>query len=145
MYIENRLNATTTSHQVRFAKRKRMSAWLLLAVALAVSPPALCMGSAARAENPVHWPNTIAGKRAKALIDAVNEDGVEPLRQFVRGNYSAAKMERIGLDDCVAKLQTLRKQLGKLEVGAVREDRRGISVVVRATAIDIWMDLRLTL
>ncbi|MHC4695914.1 MAG: serine hydrolase domain-containing protein [Planctomycetota bacterium] len=94
---------------------------------------------ASRADDGVQWPDTIAARRAREFVKAINADDEESLRRFVAENYSQALLNKTSIEDKIALFQGMRAQMGKLTVSSVEPDREfSVVLVGKAEAPGIW-------
>jgi len=89
----------------------------------------------------VEWPDTIAARRAKAFVTALNAGDEESLRRFVTDNYSPASLEQESIEDQIAPYKAIAAQIGALIVRSVESDG-GLSAVVvgESDSIGMWFE-----
>lgn len=101
---------------------------------------------AQRANDEVEWPDTIAARRARAFVEAMNADGEEALRRFMAENYSPASLQEKSIEDRMTIPRGVRAQTGKLTVGSVKPDGElGVVFVCKGEALGIWLEFTITL
>jgi CubicO group peptidase (beta-lactamase class C family) len=87
----------------------------------------------------VQWPDTIAARRAREFVKAINADDEESLRRFVAENYSPVSLEKTRIEDKIALFQGMRGQMGTLTVSSVEvEGEFSVVLVGKAEALGIW-------
>jgi hypothetical protein len=97
-------------------------------------------------EPEVEWPDTVAGHRAKAFIEAMNAGDEASLRRFVTDNYSRASLEEEPIEDKIAMFQGIRAPMGSLKVSSVRiKGENSVIVVAKCQNLGIWLELAIKL
>jgi CubicO group peptidase (beta-lactamase class C family) len=92
----------------------------------------------------VDWPDTIAARRAKAFVDAMNAEQDDALRRFVAENFSPAALEKKSAEDRALMFQTIRAQIGSLRIRSVKADG-DLRVVVVGKCEPVGIGLQLTI
>jgi CubicO group peptidase (beta-lactamase class C family) len=87
-------------------------------------------GSAAAQTGPVPLPDSPAGGRVAAWLDAFNSGDEAAIRKFFEENIAAEARERRPIDERVAMMRELRSQIGVLEARRVLEARADRIVVL---------------
>lgn len=102
--------------------------------------------STPRKKAEVNWPDTIAARRARAFVEAMNAGNEESLRRFVTENYSTESLADGSIDGKVATFQGIRASTGKFIVNSVQTDGElSAIVVVQCQPLGIWLELTITL
>lgn len=113
-----------------------MSAWTTATWAQVETP--------AKGEEVV-WPNTRAGRYAKAFFEAYNTDEKDALRLFMREYHSEAYLKKNPLEKELASHLQLRLIAGKLAVhSAIADGDLAVDVIVR-TKIVAWAKFHIEL
>ena len=109
----------------------------------------LCLASAvsAPAEEPASAPpDTPAGRRVRALLQAFDTGSPESVRAFIAANFSAAALKEAPLDQRTQRLSGIAGQIGPLEfrrlLGA-GDDR--ITFLARAKTSGDWLEVGIQL
>ena len=102
--------------------------------------------SAPRTNDGVEWPDTIAARRARAFIEAMNAGDEGSLRRFVTENYSPASLEEEPTEDRIAMFKGIRGATGTLKVSSVRmEGENSVIVAAKSQNTGIWLELTIKL
>lgn len=95
---------------------------------------------------PVQWPDTTAGRRAKAFVEAMNTGDDESLRRFVTENYSPESLREVPVQDRISMFQGIRAPMGTLQVSSVRtEGENTVIILAKCEKIGIWLELTIQL
>ncbi len=124
-------------------RTRSLQAVCSMMVSVIVQVPIVCAqtGIDAAAKQQVEWPATPAGLCARAFFEALNTDGEDALRQFVKEHYS----EETSLDEEVASHLQLRKIAGKLEAHSATSDGDFAIDIFARSPIFGWMKFRIEL
>lgn len=93
------------------------------------------------AERLVDWPATPAGRCSNAFFHALNTDGEDALRQFVKEHYS----DKVPLEEELASHIQLRKIAGKLEAHSATTDGDFAIDIFARSPIFGWVKFRIEL
>jgi hypothetical protein len=97
--------------------------------------------SAPQRNDDVEWPDTIAARRARAFIEAMNAGDEESMRRFMAENYSSASLEKESIEDRVKIPLGVRAQTGKLTVSSVKPlDELSVALVCQSENAGIWLE-----
>lgn len=92
------------------------------------------------AHNGVEWPDTIAARRARAFVEAMNAGDEESMRRFMAENYSSASLEDKSIEDRMKIPLGIHTQMGKLTVSSVTPiDELSVEFVCKSEAVGIWL------
>lgn len=92
-------------------------------------------------EPEVEWPDTVAGRRAQAFIEAMNAGDEESMRRFMAENYSSTSLEEESIEDRVKIPLGIRAQTGKLILNAVKPlDEFSVALVCQSENMGIWLE-----
>ncbi|MFC1636878.1 serine hydrolase domain-containing protein [Planctomycetota bacterium] len=95
---------------------------------------------ASGAHNGVEWPDTIAARRARAFVEAMNAGDEKSMRCFMTENYSSASLEEKSIEDRMKIPLGIRAQMGKLTVSSVTPiDELSVAFVCKSEAVGIWL------
>ena len=89
------------------------------------------------------FPDTPQGRVAQAFLDSYH-GGPDAVREFTLEHRTEDALSRTGLDERVARYQTLRATLGELELLQVSEIAGGIRLVAFAGQMEAWVRIDLT-
>lgn len=88
----------------------------------------------------VEWPDTVAARRARAFVEAMNTGDEESIRRFMVENYSSASLEDKSIEDRMKIPLGIRAHMGKLTVGSVTPmDELSVAFVCKSEAVGIWL------
>lgn len=91
--------------------------------------------------NGVEWPDTIAARRARAFVEAMNAGDEESMRCFMTENYSSASLEEKSIEDRMKMPRGIRAQMGKLTVSSVKQlDEFSVAFVCQSQNLGIWLE-----
>jgi D-alanyl-D-alanine carboxypeptidase len=103
-------------------------------------------GGAPGTPHAVQWPDTVAARRAQALVQAMNADGEDSMREFIADNYSPASLAKQSAEERAKMPLAIRARTGKLTVHSAKTvDERTVAFVCKAEAVDVWLEFTLKL
>ena len=92
----------------------------------------------------VEWPDTIAARRARAFVEAMNAGDEESMHRFMAENYSSASLEEKSIEDRMKIPLGIHAQMGKLTVSSVKPlDELSVAFVCRSENVGIWLKFTL--
>jgi hypothetical protein len=92
------------------------------------------------ADDAVDWPDTIAARRARAFVEAMNAGDEESMRLFMVENYSSASLEEKSIEDRMKIPLGIRAHMGKLTVSSATPiDELSVAFVCKSEAVGIWL------
>lgn len=94
------------------------------------------------AQEPTTPPDTPRGRVVQAFLDAYHA-GPDAVRAFTLEHRTAAARERTGLDERVARYQTLKATLGDLELLQAEPTDHGFRLVAFASTAETWVQIDL--
>jgi CubicO group peptidase (beta-lactamase class C family) len=102
----------------------------------------MTLGSGATCtDDGTEWPDTIAARRARAFVEAMNAGNKESMRRFMTENYSSASLEEKSIEDRMKISLGIRDQMGKLTVSSVKViDELSVAFVCKGEALGIWLE-----
>ena len=93
------------------------------------------------AHNGVEWPDTIAARRARAFVKAMNAGDEESMRRFMAENYSSESLEDKSIEDRMKIPLGIRARMGKLTVSSVKViDELSVAFVCKGETLRIWFE-----
>ncbi len=88
----------------------------------------------------VEWPETIAARRARAFVEAMNTGDEESMRRFMVENYSSASLEEKSIEDRMTIPLGIHAHMGKLTVSSVTPlDELSVAFVCQSEKVGIWL------
>ncbi|MHC4627043.1 MAG: serine hydrolase domain-containing protein, partial [Planctomycetota bacterium] len=87
----------------------------------------------------VEWPDTIAARRARAFVEAMNTGDEESMRRFMVENYSSASLEDKSIEDRMKIPLGIHARTGRLTVSSVKPlDELSVALVCQSEKVGIW-------
>jgi CubicO group peptidase (beta-lactamase class C family) len=97
--------------------------------------------SAICTDDAIEWPDTIAARRARAFVEAMNSGDKESMRRFMTANYSPASLQEKSIEGEMKIPLGIRAQMGKLTVSSVKViDERSVAFVCKGETLGIWLE-----
>lgn len=126
-------------HAFVFLLSSFVSAQVLAAEALLLGSPHSALSSAQQ-EPTLVFPETVAGRLAKAYLDAFNSGDVEVMRAFELSHRSESALKSRPMPERLEQYLKFYEDLGKLELQNVEaEQEAGITVEVTAAKVGIGL------
>jgi CubicO group peptidase (beta-lactamase class C family) len=89
----------------------------------------------------VEWPDTIAARRARAFVEAMNAGDKESMRHFITENYSSMSLEEKSIEDRMKIPLGIHAQMGKVTVSSVKLlDELSVAFVCQSENVGIWLE-----
>lgn len=112
------------------------------AVWLVAAALTICGAAAARAA--VDFPDTEAGKRAEAYVEAFNTGKQETVTAFAEANFSAAALQARPMQERIAVYEFLKNDLATLEPMKITTPGEDKVTVIAKAATGKWVELSFT-
>jgi hypothetical protein len=101
---------------------------------------------AAADENAFSYPETPAGTIARAFFETLNSGDPDRISDFILSYRSTTSLAKRPLDERVAKMMQIHKQVGELTPTLVTEEsERSLAVTVRSEQLGMWLSVRFDL
>jgi CubicO group peptidase (beta-lactamase class C family) len=94
------------------------------------------------AATPSSPPNTLEGKRIRALLSAFDAGTPEAIRTFISGHFAASALEDVPLEQRVQRLGNMAREIGPLEFHSmVKESGPEVAFLGRSKKSGEWVEV----